>query len=193
MQRCTVHKTVNVLNKLPKSFQPRANRVLHDIWQAPTRADADMTCDLCLVTFEAKYSRYHRVSEERPHRTARVLRLPCTELVSHSDHQSDRKHIRHNPTATDQRLRFGNSGSNDDAQAGSVRDQGLEKNTRSHAPQKPSPRSSFHRRMRTNTRSNKRSCNVPQEPLHPKKPPPESNLLKPQQLTATLACRVVCT
>ena len=31
----------------------------------------------------------------------------------------------------------------------------------------------------------KRSCNVPQKPLHPKKPPPESNPLRPQQLTVT--------
>jgi len=36
-QRCTVHKTANVLNKLPKSIQPQAKRVLHDIWQAPKR------------------------------------------------------------------------------------------------------------------------------------------------------------
>jgi hypothetical protein len=138
MQRCTVHKTANVLNKLPKSFQPRAKRVLYDTWQAPTRTEADMTFDLFLDTFEAKYPRYHRVSGERPHRTARVLRLPCTELVSYSDHQSDRKHIRLHPTATakDQRLWFGKSGSNDDVQAGSVRGQGLEKTTSSHAPEK---------------------------------------------------------
>ena len=138
MQRCTVHKTANVLNKLPKSFQPRAKRVLYDTWQAPTRTEADMAFDLFLDTFEAKYPRYHRVSGERPHRTARVLRLPRTELVSYSDHQSDRKHIRLHPTATakDQRLWFGKSGSNDDVQAGSVRGQGLKKTTRSHAPEK---------------------------------------------------------
>ena len=38
---------------------------------------------------------------------------------------------------------------------------------------------------RTNTRSKKRSCNVPQKPLHPKKPPSELNSLRPQQLTVT--------
>jgi transposase-like protein len=38
-QRCTVHKTANVLNKLPKSLQPQAKRLLHNIWQAPTRAE----------------------------------------------------------------------------------------------------------------------------------------------------------
>ena len=54
-QRCTVHKTANVLNKLPKSIQPQAKRVLHDIWQAPARAEADKAFDLFLDTFEAKY------------------------------------------------------------------------------------------------------------------------------------------
>ena len=54
-QRCTVHKTANILNKLPKSIQPQAKRVLHDIWQAPARAEADKAFDLFLDTFEAKY------------------------------------------------------------------------------------------------------------------------------------------
>lgn len=54
-QRCTVHKTANVLNKLPRSIQPQAKRVLHDIWQAPARAEADKAFDLFLDTFEAKY------------------------------------------------------------------------------------------------------------------------------------------
>ena len=39
---------------------------------------------------------------------------------------------------------------------------------------------------KTNTRSMKRSCNVPQELLPQKKPPPESNPLRPQHLTVTL-------
>ena len=54
-QRCTVHKTANVLNKLPRSIQPQAKRALHDIWQAPARAEADKAFDLFLDTFEAKY------------------------------------------------------------------------------------------------------------------------------------------
>ncbi len=39
-QRCWVHKTANVLNKLPKSVQPRAKQRLQDIWMAETRHDA---------------------------------------------------------------------------------------------------------------------------------------------------------
>ena len=36
-QRCWVHKTANVLNKLPKSVQPKVKADLHEIWMAETR------------------------------------------------------------------------------------------------------------------------------------------------------------
>ena len=54
-QRCWVHKTANVLDKLPKSQQPRAKEMLHAIWQAATRADAEKAFDLFVATYEAKY------------------------------------------------------------------------------------------------------------------------------------------
>jgi transposase-like protein len=54
-QRCWVHKTVNVLNKLPKSVQPQATHMLHAIWMAETRADAERAFALFLKTFRAKY------------------------------------------------------------------------------------------------------------------------------------------
>ena len=40
-QRCWVHKTANVLNKLPKSQQRKAKRALQEIWMAETKKDAD--------------------------------------------------------------------------------------------------------------------------------------------------------
>jgi putative transposase len=54
-QRCTVHKTANVLDKLPKRLQPQAKAKLNDIWQAETRAEAERAFDLFLSTYEAKY------------------------------------------------------------------------------------------------------------------------------------------
>jgi len=54
-QRCWVHKTANVLNKLPKSVQAKAKAMLHDIWMAETRKEANKAFDLFLDTFEAKY------------------------------------------------------------------------------------------------------------------------------------------
>ncbi len=40
-QRCWLHKTMNVLNAMPKSVQPKAKDHLHDIWQAETRKQAE--------------------------------------------------------------------------------------------------------------------------------------------------------
>ena len=40
-QRCWVHKTVNVLEKLPKSLQPAAHADLREIWLSPSRAAAE--------------------------------------------------------------------------------------------------------------------------------------------------------
>ena len=54
-QRCWMHKTMNVLNCLPKSAQPKAKQALHEIWQAETRADAEKAFDLFLKTYEPKY------------------------------------------------------------------------------------------------------------------------------------------
>ena len=55
MQRCWVHKTANVLNKMPKSVQAKAKSMLHDIWMASTRKDAGEAFDLFLETFSGKY------------------------------------------------------------------------------------------------------------------------------------------
>ncbi len=54
-QRCWMHKTMNVLNCLPKSSQPKAKQALHDIWQAGTRVDAEKAFDLFIRTYEPKY------------------------------------------------------------------------------------------------------------------------------------------
>jgi transposase-like protein len=39
-QRCWVHKTGNVLNKLPKAVQPKAKQALHQIWMADAYSGA---------------------------------------------------------------------------------------------------------------------------------------------------------
>jgi transposase-like protein len=54
-QRCWVHKTANVLNKLPKSQQGKAKAALHEIWMAESRVDAERAFDLFLSSYEAKY------------------------------------------------------------------------------------------------------------------------------------------
>lgn len=54
-QRCWVHKTANVLNKMPKKLQPKAKADLHDIWMAETKEDANHAFDRMLARFEDKY------------------------------------------------------------------------------------------------------------------------------------------
>lgn len=54
-QRCWVHKTANVLNALPKSVQAKAKSALHEIWQAPTREDAQRAFDRFIEIYGPKY------------------------------------------------------------------------------------------------------------------------------------------
>ena len=56
-QRCWVHKTANVLDKLPKGQQPKAKAMLHDIWQAATKGEAEKAFDLFVATWQAKYAK----------------------------------------------------------------------------------------------------------------------------------------
>ncbi len=54
-QRCWVHKTANVLNKLPKAMQPKVKADLQDIWMAPTRNAAGDAFDRALARYQTKY------------------------------------------------------------------------------------------------------------------------------------------
>jgi putative transposase len=54
-QRCWVHKTANVLDALPKRLQPRAKSLLHEMAEAPTRADARKALERFRAEFDAKY------------------------------------------------------------------------------------------------------------------------------------------
>lgn len=69
-QRCWVHsegrrpppvrgpaRTMNVLNAMPKSVQPKAKGHLHDIWQAETCDDAKAAFDFFVTTYGAKYDK----------------------------------------------------------------------------------------------------------------------------------------
>jgi len=56
-QRCWVHKTANILNKLPKSQQPKAKRALQEIWMAETRKDAETAFDAFMAAYQLKYEK----------------------------------------------------------------------------------------------------------------------------------------
>jgi putative transposase len=56
-QRCWVHKTMNVLDKLPRGQQVSAKNILHEIWMSATKADAIKAMDKFKATYQAKYPR----------------------------------------------------------------------------------------------------------------------------------------
>src|SRR3984893_9930555 len=56
-QRCWVHKTANVLNKLPKSQQAKAKRALEQIWMAETKKDALAAFDVFVEIYAVKYAK----------------------------------------------------------------------------------------------------------------------------------------
>lgn len=54
-QRCWVHKTANVLDKMAKSVQPAAKDRLHQIYLAPTRKEAHKAWEQFFKLYQAKY------------------------------------------------------------------------------------------------------------------------------------------
>jgi putative transposase len=54
-QRCWVHKTANVLDKMPKNVQPRAKAAIHQIYLAETKKEAGKAFDTFVEKFGAKY------------------------------------------------------------------------------------------------------------------------------------------
>src|SRR4051794_40053966 len=56
-QPCWVQKTANVLNKLPKSQQPKAKRSSQEIWMAETSKDAAAAFDAFIAACQLKYDK----------------------------------------------------------------------------------------------------------------------------------------
>ncbi len=56
-QRCWVHKTANILNKMPKSLHTKAKRALQEIWMAETKNDAVTAFQAFVETYEVKYEK----------------------------------------------------------------------------------------------------------------------------------------
>ena len=55
IQRCWVHKTANILDKLPKAVQGSAKRLIHEQYMAPTRDKAVEAHELFVKTYSPKY------------------------------------------------------------------------------------------------------------------------------------------
>ncbi len=50
-----MHKTANILDKLPKSLQPKAKSMIHEMYMAENRENALKAYDHFIKTFDAKY------------------------------------------------------------------------------------------------------------------------------------------
>jgi transposase-like protein len=93
-----------VLNKLPKSLQAKAKAKLHQIWQAPDKAEAQRHFDDFIRVYGAKYPKAaeclkkdHEVLltfyDFPAEHWADLLRFSGGTLETHSHHQSDRIHF----------------------------------------------------------------------------------------------------
>ena len=77
-QRCWVHKTANVLNKLPKSVQPKVKQALHEIWMAPTKEEACKAFDTAVSTYSAKYPKAMQCLEKDKDQMLAFYDFPAT-------------------------------------------------------------------------------------------------------------------
>ena len=100
-QRCWVHKTANVLNKLPKSQQPKAKRSLHEIWMAETRGDAERAFDAFIEAYKLKYERARPMPCQGSRTVAHILRLSRRALETSEDDKSHRKYVCHRASPHD--------------------------------------------------------------------------------------------
>ena len=77
-QRCWVHKTANVLNKLPKSVQPKVKEALHEIWMAPTKEEAWKAFDTAILAYSSKYPKAMECLEKDREQLLTFYDFPAT-------------------------------------------------------------------------------------------------------------------
>jgi transposase-like protein len=54
-QRCWVHKTANILDKMPKSIQPKAKSLIHEMYMSETEENALEAYDHFISSYQDKY------------------------------------------------------------------------------------------------------------------------------------------
>ena len=81
-QRCWVHKTLNVLNALPKRMQPKVKAALHEIWMAENQQEAGKAFDRTLRRFEAKYPKAMNCLNKDRERMLAFYDFPAEHWVS---------------------------------------------------------------------------------------------------------------
>jgi transposase-like protein len=94
-QRCTVHKTANVLDKLPTSVQPSAKRDLRQIWTAPDRKSAHAAMALFAEKYSAKYERAVACLVKDRDALLTFYDFPAEHWDHLADGEPDRERVRH--------------------------------------------------------------------------------------------------
>ena len=83
-ERCWVHKIANVLDKLPKSLQPKAKAALHEMMNAPTKAECEKLVAAFVTEHEPKYPK-----------AAKSLATETDKLMTHFELPAEHwKHLR---------------------------------------------------------------------------------------------------
>lgn len=80
-QRCWVHKTANVLDKLPKKLQPSAKSLIHEIYMAPTRAQAEKAFTDFGKTYADKYPKAAACLEKDHERLLSFYDFPAAHWI----------------------------------------------------------------------------------------------------------------
>jgi putative transposase len=79
-----VHKIANVLDKLPKSLQPKGRAALHEMMNAPTKVECEKLVNAFVADYQAKYPK-----------ATKALSAEADELMTHFDFPAEHwKHLR---------------------------------------------------------------------------------------------------
>ena len=98
-QRCRVHKTANVLDKLPKRLQGSAKSMLHEIWRADTRARAEEAFKRFVGHLRSQIPQGRRLPGQGSGDASVLLRLPGGSLAASADYQPHRIDLRDHTAA----------------------------------------------------------------------------------------------
>ena len=122
-QRCWQHKTVNVLNRLPKSMHEAAGSDLYEIRMAPTRVQASKAFDWFLTRCEAKYPKAAETLSKDREELLAFCDFPGPALEESAHDQSDRIDVCDGAPAhpADPGLSESQRPAGDDVQAGAMR------------------------------------------------------------------------
>jgi hypothetical protein len=121
-QRGWVHRTANVLDKLPKRIEPRAQKHLHEIFQAETPQAAEEEVQSFVKEYSDRYTKGRRHAGERRREAADLLRLPGGALADDPQHERGRVGLCHGEAAAARPAGSGNKNSRPEDGASTARD-----------------------------------------------------------------------